>query len=448
MDFTPINFPNYLEVKCFRVQKPLSNLTCLPLSGNYNDIYNNEDPNVFPLLNKLNNFEMGNTSTIGISNMFMLNNKFGKVLLMEDLELILSFVNSSDRELILQNLKITLQGTPKDQNGKSFDKSILTSQTQIKIQPKSSFTTKIKVSINTNSKYAISISLFCLSTAFDEHYRRENQRTAVRTKTDKYSIENGKVFQNYSKRLTFDAVIPFITYDSTYPNLNTNNPSYNDKQMESCDINLAFVNVAPNELLIQNVCLYPEKKRNELIHAEYNGINNNFFYMKNGEEYNALFRIKNPDVSTFYPNFIVGIQWVNLFDCVPKLYQTLIQNKSKLNNDVMVLTILDKPQGDVVKGKNFKIVFNVKNKGTSGLNVKIHVERFTESEQENVKEFDVIDIVDSAFELKECMTFSLVCKSDVVGIVYLPKLCFTYGDKKVMAFDKLLYFNCAEEEMK
>jgi hypothetical protein len=94
MNFTPINFPNYLEVKCFRVQKPLSNLTCLPLSGNYNDIYNNEDPNVYPLLNKFNNFEMGNTSTIGISNMFMLNNKFGKVLLMEDLELILSFVNS------------------------------------------------------------------------------------------------------------------------------------------------------------------------------------------------------------------------------------------------------------------------------------------------------------------------------------------------------------------
>jgi hypothetical protein len=170
--------------------------------------------------------------------------------------------------------------------------------------------------------------------------------------------------------------------------------------------------------------------------------------MKNGEEYNALFKIKNPDVSTFYPNFIVGIQWVNLFDCVPKLYQTLIQNKSKLNNDVMVLTILDKPQGNVVKGKNFKIVFNVKNKGTPGLNMKIHVERFTESEQENVKEFDVIDIVDSAFELKECMSFSLVCKSDVVGIVYLPKLCFTYGDKKVIAFDKLLYFNCVEEEIK
>ena len=448
MNFTPINFPNYLEVKCFRVQKPLSNLICLPLSGNYNDIYNNEYVSVFPLVNKFTHFEMGSTSTIGISNMFMLNNKFGKVLLMEDLELILSFVNSSDRELQLQNLKITLQGTPKDQNGKSFDKSILTSQTQIKIQPKASFTTKIKVSINTNSKYAISISLFCLSTAFDELYRRENQRTAVRTKTDKYSIENGKVFQNYSKRLTFDAVIPFITYDATFPNLNANNPLYNDNQMESCDINLTFMNVAPNELLIQSVGLYSDKKRNDLIPAENNGINNNCFYMKNGEEYSALFRIRNPDMSTFYPNFIVGIQWANLFDCVPKLYQTLIQNKSKLNNDVMVLTILDKPQGDVVKGKNFKIAFNVKNKGTPGLNVKIHVERLIESEQENVKEFDVIDIVDSAFELKECMSFSVVCKSDVVGIVYLPKLCFTYGDKKVIAFDKLLYFNCVEEEMK
>ena len=37
------------------LQKPLSNLTCLPLSGNYNDIDNNEDPNIFPLLNKFNN---------------------------------------------------------------------------------------------------------------------------------------------------------------------------------------------------------------------------------------------------------------------------------------------------------------------------------------------------------------------------------------------------------
>ena len=447
MNFTPINFPNYLEVKCLRVQKPLPNLQSLPLSGNYNDILNEEDLNTFPFVNKFKHFETANNNSIGISNLFMLNNKFGKVLLMEDIELILSFVNSSDRELQLHNLKITLQGTPKDQNGKAFDKNILTSQNPIKIQPKTSFTTKIKVLINTNSKYAILITSHCLSTAFDEHYRRENQRTTVRTKTDKYTIENGKVFQNYSKRLTFDAVIPFVINDPSSPNLSTNNPSYHDNQMESSDINVSFTNVTPNDLLIQNIMLYPDKKRDEIIHCENNkNKRDTSFYLRNGEEYNALFKIKKLDIVSTYDNYIVGIQWVNNFDCVPKLYQILIQNKSKLKNDTFELMILEKPQSDIVQGKNFKIVFNIKNKTKSALKLKIHSQRYTTSEQEHIKEFEVIDIVDSTFELKECMSFSMICKSDVIGIVYLPLLHISYGDKKTISFDKLLYFNCVENE--
>ena len=44
---TLLELPNLVEVKCLRVNKPRYNYDSLPLSGIYNDIHNEEDPNAY-----------------------------------------------------------------------------------------------------------------------------------------------------------------------------------------------------------------------------------------------------------------------------------------------------------------------------------------------------------------------------------------------------------------
>ena len=60
------------------------------------------------------------------------------------------------------------------------------------------------------------------------------------------------------------------------------------------------------------------------------------------------------------------------------------------------------------------------------------------------REFDVIDIVDNNFELKDKANFCLICKCDILGTVCLPKLVISVNDAKAN-YDKLLYFNCVPE---
>lgn len=267
-------------------------------------------------------------------------------------------------------------------------------------------------------------------------------RTSVNTKTDKYTVDNGKVFQNYSKKLTFDAVVPFMIYDSSSTTLNTKCGLYRDVQMERSDVSVSFVNMAPSELLVKNVELVPSKRREHVVKSEGR---EGEFYMKNGEEYSALFSIRNKEMFMRNDYYTVCVQWVNGFDCKMKECHMMIQNKSKMRNEVLDVTVSDKPDGEVAKGRNFKIAFNVRNKTKMELTVNVYVERFTHSEQDDVKEFEVMDIVDSKFQLRESMSFSLVCRSDNIGVVYMPVLHISYGDNKIMSFDKILYFNCVEE---
>ena len=55
---------------------------------------------------KFKNFDICEKECVGIENMFGIYPKFGKVLFMEHLEAILIFVNKSDKELRLKDLKI------------------------------------------------------------------------------------------------------------------------------------------------------------------------------------------------------------------------------------------------------------------------------------------------------------------------------------------------------
>ena len=74
-------------------------------------------------------------------------------------------------------------------------------------------------------------------------------------------------------------------------------------------------------------------------------------------------------------------------------------------------------------------------------------------DKSNDREIEIIDIIEKKIELnkeKQNNKFKLICKSDILGNVYLPRLKFLiYEENNINPieniYDTLLFFNCIEE---
>ena len=72
------------------------------------------------------------------------------------------------------------------------------------------------------------------------------------------------------------------------------------------------------------------------------------------------------------------------------------------------------------------------------------------NDKSTTKEIEIIDITEKMIELDEKIpsyNFILICKSDILGKVYLPnfKFCLYEGDKNTpieFVYENLLAFNC------
>ena len=68
------------------------------------------------------------------------------------------------------------------------------------------------------------------------------------------------------------------------------------------------------------------------------------------------------------------------------------------------------------------------------------------------REIEIIDIIEKKIELNSNKTFDnfiLICKSDVIGNVYLPRLKFLVLEdggitQSGNTYDSLLFFNCVD----
>ena len=73
-------------------------------------------------------------------------------------------------------------------------------------------------------------------------------------------------------------------------------------------------------------------------------------------------------------------------------------------------------------------------------------EPLLDSDKSNDREIEIIDVVEKKIELnkeKQSDIFKLICKSDILGNVYLPRLKFlVYEENNIK--DTLLFFNCIE----
>ena len=440
-----IDFPRDLDIKCLRIVSPIFNNGIIPLSGLYNDLSNIEDKNTFPLENKMVNFSIPINNGINIGNAFTLSSKFGKVLSTEELEALLIFINKSNNDIELKDIKINVSTELKDNNNKLELKkfSCNTPSNKIILKGLTSISFKLKFIIDSIAKYLIDITMICQSKNYDNIYRKEiSSQQPIRNSTDKYKIIDGKVELNFSKRLTFETLFPVKTTERFFNN-----------QMKECFIEETIINQSNRTLILFDMKLFCQSQQSEcfeLINEE----NLTNIIIEPNIELNVIFKISNPNIFLNEKYFILQINWGNLFDINPKKFIKNIENGIEVYNSNFTLNIVDTPEKNILENQSFKVIFSLNKKSKKNLVIFVEIESLKDNEKSNDREIEIIDIVDKKIELTKdnpLNTFCLICKSDVLGNVTLPKIKLTIFDSHnneqldIYSYEKLLTFNCVSE---
>jgi hypothetical protein len=441
MNAKEIDFPRDIDIKCLRIVPPLFNNGNIPLNGLYNDIYNIEDMKIYPLENKMKNFNFS-SDNINIGNAFSLSSKFGKVLANEDLESLLIFMNKSNNEIEVKNIKINISSEVKNSKieQKKFNCNVPSGT--IKILPQSSVSFKLSFYIDSIAKYLIDILMICQSKTYDNIYSKEQSSSPIKTSTDRYTIKNGRVELNLTKRLTFETLYPIKTMEKFFNN-----------QMKNCYIEETIINQSNRTLILFDLKMSPSSNKNQYFELINKDELKNIIIEPN-IELNVIFRISNPDLFLNESSFILNITWGNLFDINPKKFIKNIENGIDVYNSNFTLNIVETPEKNILENQSFKVIFSLNKKSKKNLVIFVEIESLKDNEKSNDREIEIIDIVDKKIELTNhnpLNTFCLICKSDVLGNVTLPKIKLTIFDSHnneqldIYSYEKLLTFNCVSE---
>ena len=180
-----------------------------------------------------------------------------------------------------------------------------------------------------------------------------------------------------------------------------------------------------------------------------------FLTLQPDEETNVLFKIEDPTLYYDESKYILYIKWLNLFDVNEKEYIYEFNNKLNTFNDFYKVTVVEKPDKNIVENQNFKITLKLDSKN---LNKKYFVslsqEALRDNDKSNDREIEIIDIIEKRIELSQkypSNNFILICKSDFLGNVFLPRLKFILYEENNnnpngYVYDALLFFNCIAKE--
>ena len=468
-----LKIPKDIEIKFYRLSLPLFNDSNQPLSGIYHNIESIEDKN-FPLKNIFSNFDV--SRNISIDNLFTLSSSFGKVFLNEKLDGLITFSNTSENFITIKDLEITIivESKPDSKpNKKILDIRLPPDGVQIK--PKQAHTVKMSISLDYVSKYTIDINLRTRSSAYNTQFNMLKLQGLVKDFTKEYHIVNGNVETFNNKRLTFDVNYPFKI-----------NEKFHNYQMNICYIEIRIKNNTIYPLTIYTLSLIPKSKKNlkisdlllssskekitkiplvqslEEINKNENenldkNIKNTFksrlITIEPDEEINLLFKNSDPNLFGTETQYILEINWLNLFDPNPKKYTYEFSNNINTFNECYKITVFEKPKGDIIKNQNFNVVLKLESKNPEKKYViSLNQEPLKDNDKSNDREIEIIDIIEKKIELnkeKQNGKFMLICKSDIIGNVYLPRLKFIlYEENNInpieKVYDTLLFFNCVE----
>ena len=468
-----LKIPKDIEIKFYRLSLPLFNDSNQPLSGIYHNIESIEDKNI-PLKNIFSNFDV--SRNISIDNLFTLSSSFGKVFLNEKLDGLITFSNTSENFITIKDLEITIivESKPDSKpNKKILDIRLPPDGVQIK--PKQAHTVKMSISLDYVSKYTIDINLRTRSSAYNTQFNMLKLQGLVKDFTKEYHIVNGNVETFNNKRLTFDVNYPFKI-----------NEKFHNYQMNICYIEIRIKNNTIYPLTIYTLSLIPKSKKNlkisdlllssskekitkiplvqslEEINKNENEnldkkIKNTFksrlITIEPDEEINLLFKNSEPNLFGTETQYILEINWLNLFDPNPKKYTYEFSNNINTFNEYYKITVFEKPKGDIIKNQNFNVVLKLESKNPEKKYViSLNQEPLKDNDKSNDREIEIIDIIEKKIELnkeKQNGKFMLICKSDIIGNVYLPRLKFLlYEENNInpieKVYDTLLFFNCVE----
>ena len=293
------------------------------------------------------------------------------------------------------------------------------------------------------------------------------QRFIIKDKGKDYQIVAGSVEVFNSKKLTFDVNYPFKVNEKFY-----------NCQMNKCYIETKIINNTIYPLTIIDLFLCPKSKPEVKLDLvdDLGQLNKNqnqnliklfpdshkdsdtsilskYITLQPEEEINVIFKIE--DTSLYYDEkyYNLFIKWLNLYDINEKEYIYEFSNGLNTFNDYYKITVVEKPEKNIVLNQNFKIAIKLESKN---LNKKFFVSLSQENLRDdklNEREVEIIDIIEKNIELSKkypSNNFILICKSEFLGNVFLPRLRFIlYEDNNNSiqnVYDNLIYFKCVEKD--
>ena len=446
-----LKVPKDIEIKLYRLTPPILDTINIPLNGLYNPIDNIESVN-YSLNNKLKNFDISSNKCVNIENLLGFNTTFGKVFTNEYLEVIICLLNISDHEVIVKDLKVTVKNEDKNNKKKAIEEPIETilSNNSVSILPNKGYPIKIKKHLKYVSKYIIDINFHTRSQSYDQFYFKTKQRTIVKDKGEFYCVTGGVVEFYNNKKFFVEVNNPFKISEI-----------FHISEINTCFIEINIANISGYPLTIYDLFLTPKNKREEKIQIfksfdKIKNISNDskFLMIQNEEQINLLFKLDNPDLFYDEEKFYLNVFWMKDFDFVPKVFVYKFDNNLSTYNKYYKMTVIEKPQDDILVNQNFKIVINLKTKNLDNKYIiSLNQEPIKDNDKTNDREIEIIDIIEKKMELNSktpSNNFILICKSDVLGNVYLPKLKFSLyeGDKNnpiENTYKALLSFNCISQ---
>ena len=246
--------------------------------------------------------------------------------------------------------------------------------------------------------------------------------------------------------------------------------------MNTCFIELKIINITIYPLTLTDLYLCPKTNTNlKLVLVDglqeisqnqsqnlFPGINpqspipaSKFLTLQPDEEVSVLFKITDPSLFLNEEKYILYINWLNLFDINEKEFNYEFSNTLNTFNNYYKITVLEKPDKNININENFKIILKVETKNPNKKYIiSLSKEALRDNDKSNDRELEIIDIKEKKIELNKNTPenqFILICKSDVLGHVYLPRLKFLlYEDNNSNptgnVFDALLSFNCVQKK--
>ena len=476
-----LKLPKDIEIKFYRLTLPSYNYINLPLSGVYQNQkiflsnYDNKD------IKNINIYKEEN-----ISNFFTLNSSFGKVFLSEKLEGLIIFVNNSENFVTIKDLEINVIIEPLKDKKNKIEKKIKEVQLPmngIQIRPKMVLSIKMELFLDIVGKYTLDINLRVRSIAYNTLYNTLKLKGKIRESPNEFKIIDNIVEGINNKKLTFDVNYPFKI-----------NESFHNYQLNECYIDIKIKNNTIYPLTIYDLLLYPKINKNTKISfllknnnnintgeniikkilplQSLEEINNNEFLpidknieiipllntkyttLECEEEINLLYKINNSDIFGVEQFFTLEITWLNLFDFSPKKFLYEFSNKLNIFNKFYKISVVEKPEGNIIKNKNFNVKIKLETKNPNKKYViTVRQDVMKDDDKSTDREIEIIDIIEKKIELnskKLSDNFLLICKSDIIGNVYLPRLKFLVLEdggitQSGNTYDTMLFFNCVED---